>query len=153
MFGKKDNDVKPITRIVSSSTNVTYLAEDCEIKGSIVSRGSARLDGKIEGTITIAGDLAIGQSAVLNANVEAQTVSIAGEVHGNVKAKDLLELSSTARLYGDINTRQLKIDQGARFVGTSSYEEEVEVVSPILDNDNNKSKVSSLPSKKSDSQE
>ncbi len=123
MFGKKENDIKPVARIVSSSNNVTYLAEDSEIKGSFVSGGNARIDGKIEGTITIVGELVIGQSAVLKANIEAQTVSIAGEVHGNIKAKELLELSSTARLYGDINTKQLRIDQGARFIGTSTYEE------------------------------
>ncbi|NLI91799.1 MAG: polymer-forming cytoskeletal protein [Peptococcaceae bacterium] len=123
MFGKKEAEVKPVTRIVSTNSNVTYLAEDCEVKGSFVSKGNARIDGNIEGTINVSGDLFIGQSAILKANIEAQTISIAGEVRGNVKAKDLLELSSTARLYGDINTRQLKIDQGARFIGTSSYEE------------------------------
>lgn len=123
MFGKKENDVKPVARLVSSSSNVTYLAEDCEIKGNVVSKGNARIDGKIDGTVSIAGDLAIGQSAVLKANIEAQTISIAGEVRGNVKAKELLELSSTARLYGDINTKQLKIDQGARFIGSSTNEE------------------------------
>jgi len=123
MFGKKENDVKPLARVVSSSSNVTYLAEDCEVKGSFVSTGNARIDGKIEGTIQVAGDLVIGQSAVLKANIEAQTISIAGEVRGNIKAKDLLELSSSSRLYGDINTKQLKIDQGARFIGTSTYEE------------------------------
>jgi cytoskeletal protein CcmA (bactofilin family) len=125
MFGKKENEVKPVTRIGNTNSNVTYLAEDCEIKGSFVSNGNARIDGNIEGTVSISGDLVIGQSAVLKATIEAQTVSIAGEVRGNVKARDLLELSTTARLYGDINTKQLKIDQGARFVGTSTYEENV----------------------------
>ena len=122
MFGKKENNgIKPVSS--SSSSNVTYIAEDCEIKGSVESQGNARIDGKVEGTIRIAGDLVIGQSAILQANVEAQTISIAGEVRGNVKAKDLLELASSSRLYGDINTKQLKIDQGARFVGSSNYEE------------------------------
>lgn len=125
MFGKKDNNngIKPLSSSSSSSSNVTYIAEDCEIKGSIDSKGNARIDGKVEGTIRIAGDLVIGQSAVLQANIEAQTISVAGEVRGNVKAKDLLELASSSRLYGDINTKQLKIDQGARFVGSSNYEE------------------------------
>jgi cytoskeletal protein CcmA (bactofilin family) len=123
MFGKKETDVKPVTRIVSNNSNVTYLADDCEVKGTFICQGNARIDGKIEGTISVVGDLAIGQSAVLKADIDAQTVSIAGEVRGNVKVKELLELSSTARLYGDINARQLKIDQGARFIGTSTYEE------------------------------
>lgn len=123
MFGKKETDVKPVIKTVSSSSNLTYLAEDCEIKGSIISGGNARIDGKIEGTVNIIGDLAIGQNAVLRANIEAHTISLAGEVHGNIKAKELLELNSSSRLYGDINTKQLKIDQGARFIGSSNNEE------------------------------
>jgi cytoskeletal protein CcmA (bactofilin family) len=123
LFGKKENDVKPVARIVSTNTNVTYLAEDCELKGSFISKGNARIDGRIEGTVSVAGDLVIGQSAVLKANIEAQTISLAGEIRGNVKAYDLLDLGPTARLYGDINTKQLKIDQGARFVGASTCEE------------------------------
>jgi len=122
MFGKKENgiNIKPVS---SSSPNVTYIADDCELKGSIESKGNARIDGKVEGSITVSGDLVIGQSAVLKANIQGQTVSIAGEIRGNVKATELLELASTARLYGDINTKQLRVDQGARFVGSSNYEE------------------------------
>lgn len=123
MLRKKDNKTKQTT-FKSSDSSITFVAEDCEIHGSINSSGNARIEGKIEGTINIGGDLVIGQNALIKANIEAQTVTIAGEVHGNIKAKDLLELSSTARLYGDINTKQLKIDQGARFVGKSTYIDE-----------------------------
>lgn len=141
MFGKKDNDAKPAAKIISSgNTNVTYLAEDCEIKGAFTCQGNARIDGKIEGTIIIAGDLAIGENAVLKANIEAQTISLAGEVRGNVKAKELLDLGPTARLYGDINTRQLKIDQGARFIGASNTEETTMTRTTTIVKDDNNSK-------------
>lgn len=133
MFGKKDNGIKPISS--STNTNVTYIAEDCEIKGSIVTKGNARIDGRVEGTINISGDLVIGQNAVLQADIESHTISIAGEVRGNITAKDLLELSSTARLFGDIKTKLLKIDQGARFVGNSNFEETT-TTSPSFANGN-----------------
>ena len=124
MFGKKENEVKPAARIVSNSSNVTYMAEDCEVKGEFIANGNARIDGKLEGTIRVAGALVVGQTAKLTANIEAQNVSIAGEVRGNLKVSEMLELSTTARLYGDINTKELKIEQGARFVGKSTYEEQ-----------------------------
>jgi len=56
------------------------------------------------------------------ADIEAQNISIAGEVRGNVKVNELLELSSSARIYGDIHTKELIIDQGARFIGKSTYD-------------------------------
>lgn len=131
MFSKKNSDTKPIIRNISSSTNITYLAEDCDLKGSLVSNGNVRIDGKIEGSMTVAGDLIIGQTAVLKANIEAQTATLAGEVHGNIKVKSLLELSSTAHLYGDIVTNQLKIDQGAVFIGSSTFSEVDDEDTPI----------------------
>jgi len=123
MFGKKENDRKSITRVQGSS-NVTYIAEGCEIKGSFAAIGNARIDGRVEGPlIHVDGDLDIGPTAVIKAAIEAKTVSIAGEVHGNVRAWVLLELGPTARLYGDIHIKELKIDQGARYIGSSTYDE------------------------------
>ncbi|AFV01411.1 hypothetical protein UNSWDHB_26 [Dehalobacter sp. UNSWDHB] len=120
MFSKKENDTKPVIRNISTNTNITYIAEDCELKGSLVSSGNIRIDGKLEGTVEVGGDLIIGQSASVKANISAATATITGVVCGNIKVGDLLELSPTSRLYGDITARQLKIDQGAIFVGTSS---------------------------------
>jgi len=127
MFGKKENELSPLTKIAGTNISVTYLAQDCEIKGSFIVKGDARIDGKVEGTVMVAGDLVVGQTAFLKANIESQSISIAGEVHGNIQASEILELGPTSRLYGDINTRQLKIDQGARFIGTSTLDENLEL--------------------------
>ncbi|EGW36335.1 polymer-forming cytoskeletal protein [Desulfosporosinus sp. OT] len=113
---------KPTTH--SRGGDNTFIAAECQISGSITINGNARIDGKIEGSVLATGDLVIGASAILKANIEANTVSIAGEVHGNIKTTDLLELNATARLFGDICTRQFKVDQGARFIGTSQILEE-----------------------------
>ncbi|AET69974.1 Integral membrane protein CcmA involved in cell shape determination [Desulfosporosinus orientis DSM 765] len=106
------------------SGDTTLIAAECQINGSISINGNARIDGNIEGTIQATGDLMIGATAYLKADIEAATVCIAGEVHGNIKTTDLLELNSTARLYGDISTRQFKVDQGAQFTGRSQLLEE-----------------------------
>ncbi len=114
MFGKNSTPTWQ-----GSSGDTTFIASECQVTGTITIKGNARIDGQVEGTIVATGDLVIGQGAVLNANIEAKTVSLAGEVRGDVKTTDTLELGSTGRLYGDICTKQLKIDQGARFAGTS----------------------------------
>jgi len=107
------------TTLHTNNTNTTYIAADCEIVGTLTIKGNARIDGKVEGTVICSGDLGVGSSANLKANIEAKTISIAGQVQGEVKASEFLELSSSAKLFGDIYTKQLKIDQGAVFVGTS----------------------------------
>lgn len=114
MFTKNSSPVKS-----KRSGDITFIAADCQITGSLNVKGNARIEGQVDGNIQASGDLTIGPGAVINANIEAQTVSIAGEVRGDIKTTDVLELASTARLYGDIWTRHLKIEQGAHFVGTS----------------------------------
>ena len=103
---------------------VTFIAAECQVTGSLNIKGDARIDGQVEGNVKATGELTIGPGAVVKANIEANSVSIAGEVRGDIKALDTLELAASARLYGDICTRQLKIEQGARFVGSSQLLED-----------------------------
>ena len=56
------------------------------------------------------------------------------EIRGNVKAKELLELAATARVYGDISTKFLRIDQGARFVGKRNPDESAKSPQSSADN-------------------
>lgn len=123
---------KPSIPFQSGTPEVTYIAADCEISGKVTLKGNARIDGKVEGTISISGDLIIGTSAVLKAAIEANTVSVSGEVRGDITAKDKLELSSSARLHGDIYTQQLKIDSGAHFIGTSRMLEDASKETPVV---------------------
>lgn len=102
----------------------TFIAAECQITGSITINGNARFDGKLEGNILATGNLIVGPSANLIADIEANTVSIAGDVHGNIKTAELLELHATARLFGDICTREFMVEQGARFIGSSQILEE-----------------------------
>lgn len=116
---------KSATTRPSRSGDTTFIATDCQITGSLTVSGNARIDGKIDGNLFVSGELTVGPGANITANIEAKTVCVAGEVHGDIKATDILELDSTARVYGDICTRQLKIEQGAHFIGSSQLIEDV----------------------------
>lgn len=114
MLGKNS-----LTPRQANSGDMTVIGTECQITGNVIIKGNARIDGRIEGNVQATGDLTIGQGALVQASIEAKTIVIAGEVRGDVIASDTLELNASARLYGDIATRQLKVEQGARFVGSS----------------------------------
>ncbi|MCO5388719.1 polymer-forming cytoskeletal protein [Desulfosporosinus sp.] len=48
-----------------SNGDVTLIASECQITGSIIINGNARIDGKVEGSVQATGDLIIGNSAYL----------------------------------------------------------------------------------------
>jgi len=72
-----------------------------------------RINGKFEGTLDTKGKLMIGHKASIRANITGESISIAGQVMGNIKATSALKLDGTARLVGDVETPMLSIQAGA----------------------------------------
>lgn len=101
----------------------TIIGEGTEIKGSINSNGVMRIDGVLEGTVEHAGQLVIGPKGRLVANVQAGSMAIAGEVRGDLKVTEKLELLSTARVFGDVTCGQLVVHPGAIFQGQSRMQD------------------------------
>ena len=107
------------------SENGVYIAKDRQITGEIKSATSVTIDGQVEGSIVIKGDLVVGENGKVKSDIEAQNVFIKGEVHGKIIARDLLEISPNGSVFGDITSKFLKIDQGAKFIGSSTHSDEI----------------------------
>ncbi len=95
----------------------TVIAPSVRVEGDFVSEGNVRIEGHVTGSISTGSDLSVGQAAVINANVQARNAVLAGELHGNVRVFDRLELSATARIYGDIQAKVLSVAPGAMMRG------------------------------------
>jgi cytoskeletal protein CcmA (bactofilin family) len=93
------------------------LASDVEIKGNLKFSGELTFDGKIDGEIQTDGVLNLGDSAVINGNINAQTVIVRGKVNGNISAKEKIEIKTKAELFGDIRAAKLSVEEGVTFVG------------------------------------
>ncbi len=97
----------------------SILAQDAEVQGTIRTAGNLRIDGKVEGEIHCGGDLVVGKTAVIQGNMEVNSISIAGALTGNVTARDRIEMKSTARVNGDIKAKRLAVEDGVTFIGRS----------------------------------
>jgi cytoskeletal protein CcmA (bactofilin family) len=114
MFGNKRNTV-----LGGFSDQIeTIIGKDTEVKGSIIAAGAIRVDGQVDGEIVSKGDIVIGETGEVKAQIKARSATIAGSVHGNADIIDKLELASSAKLYGDIKTGVLIISEGAVFKGS-----------------------------------
>ena len=98
-----------------SSKNV--LGSDVEIKGTLKFTGELTFEGKLEGEIHTDGTLNLGDSAVINGNIDAQSVVVRGKVNGNINAKDKIDIKAKAELFGDIKATKLVIEEGVTYVG------------------------------------
>ena len=101
------------------STNKNILSSDVEIKGSLKFQNELTIDGKIEGEITSAGVLTVGENAEIKGEIKTKSVTVLGKVHGNITVEERCELKARAVLQGDLKAARLVIEEGATFVGKS----------------------------------
>ncbi len=95
----------------------TVFNKNTEFSGDLTFKKSLQINGKFEGEISSGSYLVIGEEAVVNANIKADTVIIKGTVHGNVEAVTRLEIHTNGKLYGNIRTKKLMISDGVVFEG------------------------------------
>lgn len=103
----------------------TLIGVDAEIKGDFQAEGSARIDGSIQGNVILTGCLILGAGGRINGSVQAKSAILGGEVLGNIEAQDRVELTDSARIFGDISTNVIVIDENAVFQGRCDMNQEV----------------------------
>src|ERR1017187_9707100 len=70
------------------------LTSEVEIKGNLKFTGELAFEGKLDGEIQTDGVLTLGDSAVINGNINAQSVVVRGKINGNINAKEKIEIKA-----------------------------------------------------------
>lgn len=79
-----------------------------------------RINGKFEGTLETRGNLTIGSTAQVNADITGDNIVVGGRVRGRVTAKDRLTLLPSAIVEGDVYPAKLNVAEGAILEGNCS---------------------------------
>src|SRR6267378_1291835 len=103
----------------TNNATKNVLNSDVEIKGNLKFAGELTFEGKLDGEINTEGNLNLGDSAVINGNINAQSVIVRGKVNGNITAKEKIEIKAKAEVFGDIRAARLAVEEGVTFVGKS----------------------------------
>ncbi|KPJ77697.1 MAG: hypothetical protein AMJ54_06860 [Deltaproteobacteria bacterium SG8_13] len=103
----------------SQPTPTSLVSRGVCIEGDIQGSENALIQGCIKGSIRLNGDIIIGSSAVVEADVEGNNIIIKGTVIGNVTAREHLEIQSTGKMNGDITARSIDFKDGSSFEGRS----------------------------------
>lgn len=78
------------------------------------------MGGHVDGSVICDGVLTVEESAVISGDLNGVVILFNGRIDGNLKATDLLRLSPTARVYGDLVAKRLIVEDGARIEGRVS---------------------------------
>jgi cytoskeletal protein CcmA (bactofilin family) len=101
----------------------TVIGKAIEIKGELEGEEDLVIEGKVQGTISLKKNhLTIEQSAVIAADVEVQNVTIRGRIDGDTIASNKVEITSDARVVGDIRAPRVVMADGAKVRGAVQME-------------------------------
>jgi cytoskeletal protein CcmA (bactofilin family) len=106
-------------KMIDAKTTDTLIGEGTVCEGKMISEASLRIEGQMNGDIECAGDITIGENAVVQSNIQARDIILAGKVKGNVQTMGKLIIMSTGVLVGNIDVRSFVIEEGGVFQGTS----------------------------------
>lgn len=112
---EKNADVK--TSQVSSGGFNAVLDRGSEFEGKLTFEGTVRIDGKFKGEIFSSARLVVGETGKIEANVTVDSISVSGEVIGDIKAITKVELHPQAVIRGNIETPKLVVEEGSIIQG------------------------------------
>ncbi len=118
MFSKKATAPKEIGSLIGTGTTVI---------GDLVFSGGLRIDGQVKGAVRCVdgekgGMLVISETGVVEGEVRAAHLVVAGRIIGPVCASELVELQPKARVTGDLRYRAVEMHHGAIVDGTLMHD-------------------------------
>ncbi|HHV73172.1 MULTISPECIES: polymer-forming cytoskeletal protein [unclassified Thermoanaerobacterium] len=122
MFQRKDAN----TFDVNTDKIDTIIGKNTKIEGNISSQGTMRIDGLVTGKVEVEGNLIVGENSKIEADIKADNISVSGEIVGNLTIKNQVQITSTGKVYGDIEVQNLIIDEGAIFDGKCKMNKKAE---------------------------
>jgi cytoskeletal protein CcmA (bactofilin family) len=102
-------------------TKESVIAAGLSIEGKIEGTGHIRIAGNFTGDVHVEGNLTIEPGAKLTGGVRAKTVTVAGELEGNIDAAAVVELTTTGMLNGDVKAGTLTVVAGSRMRGRVEF--------------------------------
>ena len=96
----------------------TLIGTKTIFEGILISNESICIEGTVKGKVECRGSVVVGQGGKVKADIIAENAFIGGQVSGNITTKNRLEITSTGRVKGNIETSSLVISEGVVFEGS-----------------------------------
>jgi cytoskeletal protein CcmA (bactofilin family) len=97
-----------------------FLDTGSHVHGELRFDASFRVDGKFTGSVSSEGDLIVGEGGEVEGELSVGQIFVSGTVRGSVRASKRIQISPSGKVYAEIDTPSLVIEDGAFFEGQCS---------------------------------
>lgn len=101
-----------------------FLDNGSHLQGELRFDASFRVDGKLTGKVSSEGDLIVGESGEIDGEVKVGQIFISGTVRGNITAVRRVQIAPSGKVFAEIDTPTLVIEDGATFEGSCAMNRE-----------------------------
>jgi len=112
---------EPPARPADREVRESVVAAGLAIEGKIEGSGHVRIAGRFTGDVQVQGNLTIEPGAKVTGGVRAATVTIGGELEGNIEGASRVELLSSGILNGDLKAGSLTVAAGSKMRGQVEF--------------------------------
>ena len=110
---------------VKFDSGTTLIAANCVFDGNVQFSDQLLIYGTVNGRIHATADsnakVTVGESGVVKGDIQVPQVLIGGEVLGDIRSSDHIELAARSRVTGDVYYQLLEVVEGARMIGQMVY--------------------------------
>jgi cytoskeletal protein CcmA (bactofilin family) len=111
----------------TADRSAARLGSSLHVKGEISGNEDLTIDGSVEGLIQLdERKLTVGAMAKVTADIAAREVVVLGNVKGNLRAKERIEIKKDGSVNGDLTTARIMIEDGAFFKGSIEIDKSAE---------------------------
>ena len=100
---------------------VSVIGTGLVIEGKIEGDGDVHIAGSFKGDVRVNGDVTIEPGARITAEISAGTVTVGGQVEGNINASTQVKLLQSGQLIGDLKAKSLTVADGASMRGRVEF--------------------------------
>lgn len=101
-----------------SMKTTSFIAEGTELSGTLTIKSGIRIDGKVRGDIRSESVVYLGDTAKVDANIDAEAVISSGKIKGDISSARHVSISNPGSINGSIETQELVLEKGVVFDGS-----------------------------------
>lgn len=94
-----------------------FLDSGARFEGTLTFDDVFRIDGHFRGVIVSESELVVGDRAVLEGEIRVGRLAVSGTIRGVIHARERVEVHAGARIFAEIHTPALVVEEGAVLQG------------------------------------
>lgn len=98
------------------------LGPDTQVRGTLTGEEDLIVEGRIEGSVALSGQLVVAPEGEVQAKVDADAVVVQGQVMGDVVARNVATVEKGGFVQGKLSAPQVHIQSGAKVDGAVEME-------------------------------